>query len=203
MMGDCKALAALNDTEDDADCLLLDWSSLTDSVPLLQADALPPYTLGTSVRRGEWPKQEKAAGEPSTPTRDKNIPSNSPTSDGEVIPPSPVISAMLRRGRRKHRQGMSVKKISISPLVSQTDSGSQGSLLGSADLVDTPARRIADSLGCDQQGSDWFSTMETPTNTIRETMVTVERKALLPPEYSGIITTTDQINTSPEFSLSQ
>ena len=43
--------------------------------------------------------------------------------------------------------------------------------------------------------------METPTNTIRDTMVTVERKALVPLEYSGIITTTDQINTSPEFSF--
>ena len=59
--------------------------------------------------------------------------------------------------------------------------------------MDTPARRIADSLWFDQQCSDWVSTMETPTNTIRNTMVTVERKALVPPEYSGIITTTDQI----------
>ena len=148
MMGDCKSLAALNDTEDDADCLLLDWSILTDSVPLLQTDALPPYTLGTSVRRGEWPKDKaKAAGEPSTPASDENIPSTSPVSDGEVIPPSPVISSMPRRGRRKHRQGRSVKKTSTSPLVSHTDSSvNQVSLLGYADLVDTPARRIADSL---------------------------------------------------------
>ena len=59
--------------------------------------------------------------------------------------------------------------------------------------MDTPARRIAYSLWFDQQCSDWVSTMETPTNTIRDTIDTVERKALLPPEYSEIITTTDQI----------
>ena len=45
--------------------------------------------------------------------------------------------------------------------------------------------------------------METPTDTTRDNMVTVERKALLPPEYSGIITTTDQINNSPDLSLSE
>ena len=72
LMGVYQALAVLaghyldvDDTEhcEDEDSFLLDWSSLTESVPLLP-DPLPPFTLGTRVRKGEWSKQS------STPDRD-------------------------------------------------------------------------------------------------------------------------------------
>ena len=108
LMDDYQALADLAghhldvDGEDaDEDSLLLDWNSLTESVPL-QPDPLPPFTLGTHVSKGEWSKQS------STPNSDGGeedltspsykhikVTPTSPGSDGgEVIPPSPVISSM-------------------------------------------------------------------------------------------------------------
>ena len=139
-MGVFQALAVLaghyldvDDTEhcEDEDSFLLDWSSLTESVPLLP-DPLPPFTLGTHVRKGEWSKQSSTPAsdgeeEDLTSPSDKHIKvtPTSPGSDGgEVIPPSPVISSMARKGRRKHQLGRSSKKtvsqLSISPLLTQT-----------------------------------------------------------------------------------
>ena len=132
MMGEYKALATLNDAEDDdEDCLLLDWSSLTEPVPLLQPDPLPPFILGTHVRRGEWPKEDTGKEQPATPSQESNkvtLPSPPPNEEQEVIPPSPVISSLPRKGLRKHKKGRSSKKISISPLLSQTDITSQEEL---------------------------------------------------------------------------
>ena len=58
-----------------------------------------------------------------------------------------------RSFRRKHRQCSSAKKISI--LLTQTVNASQDSL--GSDSVDSPARMIAGTLGCDLQISDWVS----------------------------------------------
>ena len=70
-----KALATLNDTEDgDEDCLLLDWSSFP--------DPLPPFILGTHVKRGEWTKKDTGEEAPTTPSHENN---------GTIPPPLPVI----------------------------------------------------------------------------------------------------------------
>jgi hypothetical protein len=76
---------------------------------------------------------------------------SSPTSDEvEVISPSTVISTLPRKGTRKNKNGRSSNKISISPLLSETDVTSQEDsfLLDSPDneCSDSPVRRIAGSL---------------------------------------------------------
>jgi hypothetical protein len=88
-------------------------------------------------------------------------------------------------------------------LLSQTDITSQEDsfLQDSPDneCSDSPVRRIAGSLGCDQQSSEWVITMETPTNTTRqdrEQLNLVERNTLLPAELA-------ENKSNPEINISR
>ena len=139
-MGDYEALAVLagkvlgDDDLTDDESIYLDWSSLTENVSL-QPDPLPPFILGTHVKKGEWTSQDsspspacdrKKYGINSTNNTNSNVDPISPGSDGgELIPPSPVISSTKRKGRRKHSLGRVSKRttchLSYSPLVSQED----------------------------------------------------------------------------------
>ena len=65
-MGDYEALAVLagkvlgdDDLTDDDESIELDWSSLIENVSL-QPDPLPPFILGTHVKKGEWTSQDSS-----------------------------------------------------------------------------------------------------------------------------------------------
>ena len=92
-------------------------------------------------------------------TKNKVNHPSSPTSDEVSLPPQ---SSRICPG--KAREG-------------KTDNTSQedGFLQDSPDkeLSDSPVRRIAGSLGCDQQSSEWVSIMETPITPPGSSVITL------------------------------
>ena len=124
-------------------------------------DPLPPFFLGT----GEWTKQDTGEDPPTTPSHENKVNHPfSPTSDK-------VISTLPRKDMwKKSNKGRSSNKISISPLLSNTDVTSQENsfLLDSPDneCSDSPVRRIAGSVGCGVSGSaSWRHPLTPPGRT--------------------------------------
>ena len=77
-----------------------DTPKTQDSVGTLQSDLLPPFTIGTHVRRGKWDKQDTGEEVPTTPS-DKYIKVNhiSPGSNVSYpIHPPPLSLCLGKAG---------------------------------------------------------------------------------------------------------